>query len=164
LQGKKEAQDKLSNPNLGGMGGMGGMGGNPMMNMFTQMMMQNPDLMSDPEVMNALNDPTLMQKLNYYQQTGNIQAMFSDPQITALMQKLQGKKKGKEETSNMKDDTEVPESTTNNFSNNNFTAPKEEKKPEVRPTNSQSNNNVQKKKESANKLFKEKKYEAAIKE
>lgn len=45
-----------------GMGGMGGMGGG-MGDLFTQLLMNNPELMQDPEVLQAINDPSLKQKM-----------------------------------------------------------------------------------------------------
>jgi hypothetical protein len=46
---------------MGGMGGLGGGGG--MGGLLQQLLMSNPELLQDPEVMAALNDQTLMGKL-----------------------------------------------------------------------------------------------------
>lgn len=67
LTGKKQSQDAIDGMG-GGMGGnmggnMGGGMGGGMGNLLQQMLMSNPDLMNDPEVMQAMQDPTLMQKM-----------------------------------------------------------------------------------------------------
>lgn len=49
---------------MGGMGGMGGgMGGGAMSGLFQQMLMSNPGLLQDPEVVQMMQDPTMMQKI-----------------------------------------------------------------------------------------------------
>lgn len=95
LNGKNAAEEATNNTsnNSGGMGGMGGLGSGGMGGMLQQMLMSNPELLQDPEVMGALNDTTLMNKLKMYEQTGNMQAMFSDPQVSNLIQKFQNKVK-----------------------------------------------------------------------
>lgn len=120
--------------------------------------MSNPELLKDPEVMQAMQDPTLMQKLNYYQQTGNIQAMFADPQVTALMQKIQGKMKKEEPNTNKEDNMEDVKETSEPV----FEAPKEEQKRQEPKKEVNTSSEVLKIKEEATKLFKQKKYTEAI--
>jgi len=94
LNGKNSAEEAMNNTSVdngGGMGGLGGMGS--MGGLLQQMLMSNPELLQDPEVMAALNDTTLMNKLKEYEKSGNIQAMFSDPQVSSLIQKFQNKVK-----------------------------------------------------------------------
>merc|ERR1712093_347012 len=79
-------------PNMGG----GGQGGGNMQNLFMQLMMQNPDLFNDPEIMGLMNDPAFSQKLQQYQNSGNVMAMFQDPQIQKIMQKIQSKSGNKQ--------------------------------------------------------------------
>lgn len=98
LNGKNAAEEatnntSVNNGGMGGMGGMGGLGSGGMGGMLQQMLMSNPELLQDPEVMGALNDTTLMNKLKMYEQSGNMQAMFSDPQVSNLIQKFQNKVK-----------------------------------------------------------------------
>lgn len=97
LNGKNSAEEAMNNPSGGSGGGMGGMGGlgsmGSMGGLLQQMLMSNPELLQDPEVMAALNDTTLMNKLKDYEKSGNIQAMFSDPQVSSLIQKFQNKVK-----------------------------------------------------------------------
>jgi len=68
ITGKQQVQDFMTSQTQGqgqGMGGMGGMGGNTggMGGLFQQMLMSNPQLFQDPEVMGMLQNPALMQKL-----------------------------------------------------------------------------------------------------
>jgi len=73
LNGKNQAEVADQNPTpsmggmpggMGGMGGMGGLGGGGGMGgLLQQLLMSNPELLQDPEVMAALNDQTLMGKL-----------------------------------------------------------------------------------------------------
>jgi len=70
LNGKNQAEQAGQNPTPsmggmpGGMGGMGGLGGGGGMGgLLQQLLMSNPELLQDPEVMAALNDQTLMGKL-----------------------------------------------------------------------------------------------------
>jgi len=62
MNGKNQAEQAEQNPTPS-MGGMGGLGGGGMGGMLQQLLMSNPELLQDPEVMAALNDQTLMGKL-----------------------------------------------------------------------------------------------------
>lgn len=156
LEGKTTAEQaknekpQFNMPNMGGMGGQGGQMGN----FLTNMMMQNPEVMSDPEVMQLLQNPAFQQKLAMYQQSGNIMAMFQDPDVQKIMGKLQGNKQGGNDVN--------PEEVN---VNKDFTKPTEnvktETKTETKPT-TEVNPTIKTQKDEATKLFKAKKFEEAI--
>lgn len=156
LEAKATAEEAKSKPQMPNMGGMGGMGGQ-MGNFLTNMMMQNPEIMKDPEVLQLLQNPTFQQKLQMYQQSGNIMAMFQDPDVQKIMGKLQGKQ---DNNDNNTEDVNM---------NKDFTKPTEEKqqtqsttKTENKQTNESVNPTVKSQKDEATKLFKAKKFEEAI--
>lgn len=162
MNGKNSAEEAMNNPSsssgggLGGLGGMGSMGG-----LLQQMLMSNPELLQDPEVMGALNDQTLMNKLKMYEQTGNIQAMFSDPQVSNLIQKFQNKVKkpeGFDEKANEFVSGHGHDPST-------FNKPREEPKKEEpkreEPKKDEPSKEVMKLKEKATSLFKQKKFSEA---
>lgn len=151
---------------------MGGMGGG-MSGLFTQLLMNNPGLLQDPEVMGLMQDQAFINKLKYYEQTGNIQAMFSDPQITKLMSKLQGGMGAKGPSdSDMKDD-EIKETFNEDLPRDDFKfdndqkdtqeqesrkkeEPKVEQKVEPKVESKKVNPDVNKKKDQATNEFKKK--------
>jgi len=161
------------------------MGGGLNNNFFTQMLMNNPQLFQDPEVLQIIQDPNFNKKIQQYQQSGNIMAMFQDPQISKLMQKIQqsggfGGMGGQNDNLN---------DNNNNFNEKNDKEehhqhhdhqhhdhqhhdhqhhdhqPQQHHQPQQQNTQqkSSSKSDVELKKEKATKLFKEKKFEDAIK-
>jgi len=163
LNGKNQAEQADQNPTPsmggmpGGMGGMGGLGGGGGMGgLLQQLLMSNPELLQDPEVMAALNDQTLMGKLKMYEQTGNIQAMFSDPQVSSLMQKFQNKVKKPEGFEEKANDFV----SGHGHDPNSINKPKEEPKKEE-PKKEEPKKELLKLKEKATNLFKSKKFNEA---
>jgi len=64
VKGKQDVVEARNNRKpQGGMGGMGGMGGGGMSGLFQQMLMSNPGLLQDPEVLSLMQDPAFINKL-----------------------------------------------------------------------------------------------------
>jgi len=64
VKGKQDVIEARNNRKpQGGMGGMGGMGGGGMSGIFQQLLMSNPGLLQDPEVLGLMQDPAFINKL-----------------------------------------------------------------------------------------------------
>lgn len=163
LNSKNAAEEALHNPTpgpqgggMGGLGGMGSMGG-----LLQQMLMSNPELLQDPEVMGALNDQTLMNKLKMYEQSGNIQAMFSDPQVSSLIQKFQNKVKKPEGFDEKANEFVSGHGHDPSTFDKPREVPKQTETKKEEPKKEEPNVEIKKLKDKATNLFKQKKFSEA---
>lgn len=166
IDSKKQAEEEKgkNKPNFGGMGG------GQFNNFFTQMLMNNPQLFQDPEVLQIIQDPAFNMKIQQYQQSGNIMAMFQDPQISKLMQKIQqsggfggmgGNEGGVNEDNNNNFNQKENDNDNQQHTQHTHTQ-QQHTQQHTQPQQSSSKSDVELKKETATKLFKDKKFQEAI--